>query len=1099
MLISSIVFSQKGGMLNLNIKNDTIHYLNLEKLSISVQVIENLATTTMTMRFYNHTNRILEGELNFPLGEGQNISRFAMDIDGNMREGVVIEKAKGTEVFESIVYRRVDPGLLEMTEGNNFKSRVYPINPKGFKTIIIAFEHELNVVKNQYLYLLPLNIKDVIKEFDVKVEVFESELKPKSIDHELVTLKFNKGNKGYQSKFSKSNFKANEQLGFSIPIQDKKLNLLTYRGVTDSISYFYKTDNISHKTKKKEKPDGITIYWDNSGSAFQKNSLKELALFDEYFKWAGNVNVEFITFANEIEKSILFEIKNGNWTALRLYLEQLKPDGGTQLGILNFKTAKYNEIMFFCDGLSNYGKSQIQLSSKPVSVINSNMVANHSYLKYIAQSTGGQYINLNNTPLNKALEVLTTENLQLLRVEYKEDEISDLFINHPSGDIDRFSLIGKINAKSADVVLHFGYPDKKTLFTEKVSIENKTVLANPLLERYWVQQKLNALNVNFQENKDEITVIGKKYGFVTKTTSLIVLDDISDYVNHHIVPPKELQEEYYALLEEKIEEEKQSLEERKEDVNSLYEDKVSWWKTDWKKVEENRVRRDSLERIENAKLDSLRRVEKAKLDSIVAKNKFILDSIEKAEQDLLFKVKKAFADSILMIEKIKYDSLLVIRNASPLKEISGIVLSADAKLPLSGVSILALGTTIGTITDLEGHFSIKVPDKALVLFSYIGFVPQEIDVSNLFNLSVFLKKDDVILDEVIIMASSVLRRSLNISGAISVVTAESISDVSYQAVTGNPFDQPQPTIELKEWNPQVPYLDSLKKVNLSDAYAKHLTIRNQYIESPSYFLDVADFFMSHNDTTNAVRVLSNLSEMRMQNHEILRVLGRKLLEFGETVAAIDVFKKVLELRPFEPHSYRDLGLAYAENKEFQKAIETLYQIITTPWSEHIADKFEGIEAIVIGEINSIIVEARNNLDVGFIDNRFLINLPADIRVVLNWDADNTDMDLWVTDPLNEKCFYSHRYTKIGGSVSDDLMDGYGPEEFLLKKAIDGDYKIEVEYFGSSQQTISGPVTIQVVVFTNFGKPNETMERMTVRLSENDKAIHIGNLLFGLDK
>ncbi|MFZ1791020.1 MAG: DUF2135 domain-containing protein, partial [Saprospiraceae bacterium] len=107
--------------------------------------------------------------------------------------------------------------------------------------------------------------------------------------------------------------------------------------------------------------------------------------------------------------------------------------------------------------------------------------------------------------------------------------------------------------------------------------------------------------------------------------------------------------------------------------------------------------------------------------------------------------------------------------------------------------------------------------------------------------------------------------------------------------------------------------------------------------------------------------------------------------------------------------------------------------------------------------------------------------------------------LWVTDPLNEKCFHSNSYSKIGGYLFGDLMDGYGPEEFLLKNAIDGDYKIEVEYYGSSQQTISGPVTIQVLVFTNFGKPNETMERMTVRLSENDKAIHIGNLLFGLDK
>lgn len=190
--------------------------------------------------------------------------------------------------------------------------------------------------------------------------------------------------------------------------------------------------------------------------------------------------------------------------------------------------------------------------------------------------------------------------------------------------------------------------------------------------------------------------------------------------------------------------------------------------------------------------------------------------------------------------------------------------------------------------------------------------------------------------------------------------------------------------------------------------------------------------MKHNDTINAIRVLSNLSEIQMQNHEVLRVLGRKLLEFGETTAAIEVFKQVLDLRPFEPHSYRDLGLAFAENKDYQNAIETLYKIITKQWSEHITDKFEGIESIVIGEINSIIVKAGKMLDVSFIDKQFLINLPVDIRVVLNWDADNTDMDLWVTDPMNEKCYYGNRSTNIGGFISDDLSAGYGPEEFLLK-------------------------------------------------------------------
>ncbi|HTO15657.1 MAG TPA: DUF2135 domain-containing protein [Edaphocola sp.] len=576
---------------------------------------------------------------------------------------------------------------------------------------------------------------------------------------------------------------------------------------------------------------------------------------------------------------------------------------------------------------------------------------------------------------------------------------------------------------------------------------------------------------------------------VTKTTSLIVLDDIADYVTYKITPPTELQEEYYALLAKKKKEEKLSLEERLDDVHSLYKKKVDWWKTDWKKVAEKQK--------EKARIDSIQRIERARLDRIKARNKFIVDSTAKAEEVLLYNKNKAIADSLKIIEKIKNDSLLAIRNASPIKEISGIIFSAEDNLPLPGVTIVVIGTANGTISDIDGRFSLSVPDKSILSFHSWGFFEQQIDVSNLYNLAVILKNDTSDLQGIIIMGSRIESRSY--TGSVSMVTAANISNDRNQVTTDKQMDNLHSTIELKDWNPEVPYLDSLKKVKLPDAYNKHLEMSNQYLKNPSYFLDVANFFMSHNDKDNAIRVLSNLSEMQMQDHEILRVLGRKLLEFGETDAAIAVFKQVLELRPFEPHSYRDLGLAYAENKEYQKAVETLYKVITTQWSESIAEKFEEIETIVIGEMNSIIIKAGKRVDVSFIDKRFLVNLPVDIRVVLNWDADNTDMDLWVTDPENEKCFYKNRHTKIGGYVSEDLIEGYGPEEFLLKNAIEGNYKIEVNYYSSSQQTISGPVTIQVLLYSNFGKPNETMKRMTVRLSENKEVIHIGDLLFELNK
>ena len=83
------------------------------------------------MVFFNPNSRMLEGKLQFPLGAGQVVSGFALDVDGQMRAAVPVGEGAREQVFEDIARRRVDPGLLQTTIGNNYELRVYPLNPGG--------------------------------------------------------------------------------------------------------------------------------------------------------------------------------------------------------------------------------------------------------------------------------------------------------------------------------------------------------------------------------------------------------------------------------------------------------------------------------------------------------------------------------------------------------------------------------------------------------------------------------------------------------------------------------------------------------------------------------------------------------------------------------------------------------------------------------------------------------------------------------------------------------------------------------------------------------------------------------------------------------
>lgn len=62
-----------------------------------------------------------------------------------------------------------------------------------------------------------------------------------------------------------------------------------------------------------------------------------------------------------------------------------------------------------------------------------------------------------------------------------------------------------------------------------------------------------------------------------------------------------------------------------------------------------------------------------------------------------------------------------------------------------------------------------------------------------------------------------------------------------------------------------------------------------------------------------------------------------------------------------------------------------------------------------------------------------------------WDTDMTDIDLHVIEPSGEKAYYGNRRTEIGGQVSRDFTQGYGPEEYTLRAACTGNYKVSAKY------------------------------------------------------
>jgi TonB-linked SusC/RagA family outer membrane protein len=121
-------------------------------------------------------------------------------------------------------------------------------------------------------------------------------------------------------------------------------------------------------------------------------------------------------------------------------------------------------------------------------------------------------------------------------------------------------------------------------------------------------------------------------------------------------------------------------------------------------------------------------------------------------------------------------------------QIKGSVTDAKTGETLPGVSILVEGTTTGTITDMDGKYSIKVPaDNSVLVFQFVSYVTQKLSVEGKTELNVGLLSDVKTLDEVVYVGYGTQRRG-DITGAVSSVTAKEIKDVPLtnvaEAITG---------------------------------------------------------------------------------------------------------------------------------------------------------------------------------------------------------------------------------------------------------------------------------------------------------------------------
>ena len=917
----------------------------LRQARIEGDIQAGIAQTRITLEFHNPNRRVLEGELQFPLAEGQQITGFALDIGGELREAVPVPKDRGRQVFEEIARRGVDPGLLEQTAGNQFRLRIYPLPAGGSRRVQLVLREPLAFSSRGWRWTLPLQFAAGAASVDVKVQA------PGAMTVGTAPFQITAGQLQWQGRGAQ----LPAQLQWTLPAERKPLVQVA---PWQDGHYLLAQLPVPISSAPRMLLSEVGLLWDGSGSSGLRDRAREFALLDRYFARMGNGTVALTVLRDRAEPVRRFRIRGGNWSELRAALQAVRPDGASALAQWQPQPT-VKEYLLVSDGLLTYGPEALPAlapDQRLFAISSAGARTDAVRLRGWSESHGGRFVALEADVDAAARELFSSP----LDVQVDAGRgVQDVVIDRRSEAEGWLWLHARLAADGVPMRVRVGGGEWQALPPTQKSSDGE------LLAGLWAQARLQQLAADRRGNREAMQRLSQQFGLVGPDTSLIVLETLEDYLRYAIRPSGKLRAEYDARYARQVSDRAAADRQRLDEVAARWKERQQWWSRTWPKGAPPQLKGRALE-----------------------------------------------------------------------------VASADYAMESAPVAMLA------------------APAPAAPPAPMAAATEQRREAS-----------------------SARARRSVSAANqALDTVV-----------VTGSAIDQAGPAnegqlgIQLAAWQPDSAIARRLRQGPASQLYDRYLAERDAHADSSAFFLDVADLLLEQGQRELALRVLSNLAEMDLDNRHLLRVLGYRLMQADAPALAVPVFEQVLAMGQEEPQSFRDLGLALAAAGKPQQALAPLYQVVVRPWD----DRFDGIALIALDELTNLVARSTPRLDTRNIDPRLLQAMPLDLRVVLSWDADNSDMDLWVTDPNGERAYYGNRLTYQGGQMSQDFTGGYGPEQFSLRDAKPGKYKVEANYFGSRQQLVTGATTLMLRLTTHWGTPKQKDQMVTMRLKDRADTVLVG--------
>ncbi|OGV64483.1 MAG: hypothetical protein A3K19_21380 [Lentisphaerae bacterium RIFOXYB12_FULL_65_16] len=545
-------------------KDTSLPALGIRHQRVDINIRDGVANVRVDQVFFNSTDRDLEAVYVFPLPEDASISDFAMTINGKRVSGELLPKEKARSIYQDIVRRMRDPGLLEYIGGALFQVSVYPVQKRSDQRIEIAYSHTLQYDAGLYRFVFPLRTGDeasrTLEDFTVRVGL-NSTVPIRTLyspshdvgisrkgDHEAVI--------GFEE--NKSLLNRDFVLYYGVSEKEFGINLLAHAPKGEDGFFLLMLAPTADPALGKVMDKDITFVIDTSGSmAGDKIQQARNALDYCIRKLNPGDRFNIVRFSTDVEplsSELLPADATGRNRALE-FVKKLEARGGTDINgaltqALGVKTDGKRPylVAFLTDGMPTVGTTDNatilgnlvkgRQDDTRIFVFGVGNDVNSHLLDQVAGNTGamamyvapGENIETAVSSFYDKVShpVLARPELVIDKVQCRDvypKALPDLFCGgqvrvfgryHGSGHV-AVRLTGLVNGEKREFVYEGTFPEESR--------------DNDFIPRLWATRKVGYLLDEIRlhgenaELKDEVVRLSREYGIMTPYTSYLVVED----------------------------------------------------------------------------------------------------------------------------------------------------------------------------------------------------------------------------------------------------------------------------------------------------------------------------------------------------------------------------------------------------------------------------------------------------------------------------------------------------------------------------------------------------------------------------------------------